>query len=344
MINYTPIAFQSPLYVQPVNSAFAAVQNYFIEGGSGFGASGLSAADFTTMSGPLIWALQSSNAQALYLQASGTASHTLSISATGVTSSAINLQAGGTSLTSLLRVVQTSASATFPSVLLNNTNSSSLVRGILLSGSGITAESTGTTPLTVPIVDAEGYIRLASSTSPGPTPTNGAAYVDTTGLRLRAGGSWCPGNIDNTSLTKTNGITLKVNGITPRKQAGTAFFASISDGSKAVNTTLATINFTGTSGRYALVGLCSTASGAGRLERSGIPADTTAVVDVVFTVNGTDWFTRAPATIAAAGTADLCASSFVQVVPVASGANTIIFKHGGPTATYVGVQVYVILL
>jgi hypothetical protein len=31
-------------------------------------------------------------------------------------------------------------------------------------------------------------------------------------------------------------------------------------------------------------------------------------------------------------------------VPVISGANTIVFKHGGPPATYVGVQAYVILL
>jgi hypothetical protein len=217
------------------------------------------------------------------------------------------------------------------------------VRGILLSGSGITAESTGNTPLTVPIVDTEGYIRLALSTSPGPIPTNGAAYVDTTGLRLRAGGSWCPGNIDNTSLTKNNGITLKVNGITPRKQSGTAFFATVNNGPKNAFITVATITFTGTSGRYAMVGFCSTNGGAGRLERSGVNADTTVTVTGRFLVNGNLWTTRAPASLAAAGTADFAASSLMAIVPIVAGLNTANFSVD-LAVTYAGVQAYVILL
>jgi hypothetical protein len=346
MINYIPIAFQSPLYVQPVNNAFAALQNYFIDGGGGFGASGLSAADFTTMSGPLIWALQSSNAQALYLQASGTASHVLSINATGVTSSVINLQAGGTSLTSLLRVVQTSASATFPSGLLNNTNSSSLVRGILLSGSGITVESTGNTPLTVPIVDAEGYIRLPVVNSLPAGPSIGAACIDNVGLRVWSGGTWSPGNVDNVTLTKNTGITLNTNGITPRKQTGTAFFALVAGDYGAyfpANTTMATISFTGASGRYAMVGLCSTDAGTGVITTNSIPSNTTATITATFTVNGTGWSTTVPVTLSVSANAAFPASSFMRIVPVTTGQNTVGVKLNTNAAVY-GTQLYAILL
>jgi hypothetical protein len=346
MINYTPIAFQSPLYVQPVNSAFAAVQNYFIDGGGGFGVSGLSVADFTTMSGPLIWALQSSNAQALYLQASGTASHTFSINATGVTSSAINLQAGGTSLTSLLRVVQTSASAAFPSVLLNNTNSSSLVRGILLSGAGITAESTGTTPLTVPIVDAEGYIRLPVVSSLPTGPSTGAACVNNSGLRIWSGGAWSPGNVDNVTLTKNIGITIKTNGITPRKQTGAAFFALAGGNFGSyylANTTMATISFTGTSSRYAMVGLCSTDTGDGIIVTNSVPNNTTAVMVATFTVNGTDRATTIPVTLSVAANATFPASGFMRIVPVIAGSNTVSVKLNVDATVY-GAQLYAVLL
>jgi hypothetical protein len=295
------------------------------------------------MSGPLIWALQASNAQALYLQASGTASHVLSINATGVTSSAINLQAGGTSLTSLLRVVQTSASATFPSVLLNNTNSSSLVRGILLSGSGITAESTGTTPLTVPIVDAEGYIRLPVVSSLPTNPSTGAACVNNSGLRIWSGGAWSPGNVDNITLTKNTGITLKTNGITPRKQTGAAFLSGGINGFKLANTLLGSFSFTGAAGRYVLVCLCSSNGGAGRISVSSIPADTTAQVTIKFIVNGADLYVTIPTTIGPAGTADFAASSFAIVAPVIAGTNTISIINN-TNATYTGVQAYAILL
>jgi hypothetical protein len=267
-----------------------------------------------------------------------------SVNAAGITASAISLQASGTASTSLVRVVQSSASATLPSVLLNNTTPSFSVQGIQLNGSGITAESTGTTPLTVPLVDAEGYIRLPVVSSPsGPTPANGAAYVDNFGLRIRAGGAWCAGNVDNVTLTKNAGITLKVNGITPRKQAGTAFFVPVSDGSQTANTTFATINFTGTSGRYAMVGLCSTDGGAGRIARSGVASNTTATVTATFTVNGSNWSTTVPVTLIASGTADFAASSFMRIVPVIAGSNTIDFKIN-PTTTFTGVQAYAILL
>jgi hypothetical protein len=346
MINYTPIAFQSSLYVQPVNDAFASLQKYFTDGGGGFGGAGLSVADFTTMSGPLIWALQSSNAQALYLQASGTASHTLSISATGVTSSAINLQAGGTSLTSLLRVVQTSASATFPSVLLNNTNSSALVRGILLSGSGITAESTGTTPLTVPIVDAEGYIRLPANDTSGLNPNLGAAYVPAEGLRLRSGNSWYPGNVDGITLEKAPKIQLKAGGVTPRKQAGVATFSAVPDNAYSYLSNMASFSVTGASGRYALIGLCGTDGGNGRISLAGVGAAVSLSFYAEIAVNGVVRNVVVSGSLGVAGTLEWAASRCWALMPLSAGSNSVTIKNGTifTTVNTSGVKAYAVLL
>jgi hypothetical protein len=121
------------------------------------------------------------------------------------------------------------------------------------------------------------------------------------------------------------------------------FFGGIFGGFYLANTLLGSFSITGTASRYALVGLCSTAGGAGRISVSGVSANTTAQVTVKFTVNSADWYVTIPVTIGPAGTADFAASSFAVVVPVIAGTNTISIVND-TNSTYTGVSTYAILL
>lgn len=348
MINFpNAIASGDPLSASVVSANNNAFVSYFTDGAGGASAIGLNAADFATLTGPLISNLQTGLVDAVTIIATGATSNAFVLTSSAQGDYAVELSGSGTSTTSILSTTVTSTLSANPAIRVVNVGTGGGSRGLELVNTTLQVTKLSPTAATVALVNVQGPVALPSSTTVwqrgGLGQSSGSLVLAQSATVLG------PGKADEFTLTNTAPGPLRVKdlGIGYRHIGGRFFTASISNATYNATDVMCTISITNASAnRRVLVGLRPTSGSASTLTGTATGAGS-GFGTVLFnnsTASSSKSVRRAQTDSATAFR--FAASSFVTELALANGSNSIVVSvntGSNPIATS-GVEAWAVLL